>query len=235
MEQQTIDQHGNAAIRYQQAIERIKGVMRSTVVLDGQGNIEEVHIIASPARRPKGVVRDIESLLLARFGVRIDYRKVSLVQLDPEDAVDSPMRLRFVSAVQASEDANSVRIVLQDSRGSYTGTAQLAADPSDEAALGAAVSATLSAVQQAIGKRIPLTVMETRVISLNEERVCLAVVSASTGLGQERLSGTCFVVHDVSEAASKATLDAINRRIPVWVSDMVDSKQPEGLPVSRTP
>jgi hypothetical protein len=209
-------------LRYEQAIARIKGVVRSTVLLDEHDQITEVHIIASSLRRPKRIVRDVESLLCARFGVRIDYRKVSLVQLDPEEGSDSPVRLRFVSAHGTSEGADMVQVILQDDRQTYTGAAARSSQQGESAEVTAVATATLRAVQQALGRRIPLTVRETQVIWVNDDRLCLSVVEAATGAGDERLSGTCFVVEEVGEAACKATLDAINRRIPVWASAAAD-------------
>ena len=93
--ERTSKPQSDAALRYQQAIDRIKGIVRSSVSLGSDGQISEVHIIASPERPPKRIVRDVESLLVTRFGVRIDYRRVSLVQLDPEEGPESPLRLRF--------------------------------------------------------------------------------------------------------------------------------------------
>jgi hypothetical protein len=44
----------------------------------------------------------------------------------------------------------------------------------------------------------------------------LAVIRAALEAGEKRLTGTCLGTGSIWEAASKATLDAINRRLPVW-------------------
>ena len=41
----------------------------------------EVHVVAQPGKRPKQIVRDVQSIALASFGLEIDRRIVSVVQL----------------------------------------------------------------------------------------------------------------------------------------------------------
>lgn len=219
--------------RLQRAIERIAGVTCARVIFDhtdGNGDISEIHLVGGATRRPKQIVRDTESLLCARYGIRVDYRRISLVQLGPGDVVSVRKRLQFVSAVASREDASHadadiVRVVLRVGEDSYEGTAPVESrarddHPSDEreAPAKAAAKATLAAVRQVIGSIIPLRVQGVRIVSTDGHQVSLAVVSASTARGVERLTGTCLVTDNVLEAASKATLDAINRRISIWAT-----------------
>ena len=203
---------------FQEAIERIRGVISSRVILDDLGDISEVHIVATVARQPKHIVRDIESLLCARHGIRVDYRRISLVQLDADDIDDGDHRLRFLAASQSPGPIDTVEVSLQASNRRYVGLAPVETHLSHQPTVHAAASATLSAVQEAIGQRIALVVRGMEVVSSDRQQVCLALVEASTAQGEECLAGTCLVVGDLLEAASKATLDAINRRIPVWIT-----------------
>ena len=216
MVEQSRTQTSSTAMRYQQAIGRIRGVIRSTVVLGGDGRIAEVHVIAAPDRSPKRVVRDVESLLAARFGVRIDYRKISLVQLDPEDDTDSPLRLCYADARLSG---GRITVVLKDDLRDYTGSGACPPDAVESVMVAATAEATLDAVQQAIAGTVRLKGRDAQVVDTQGDRVCLQIIEASTSRGEERLSGTCIVAGDMREAACKATLDALNRRIPAWLSD----------------
>ena len=211
--------HDALAQQLQQAIRRIQGVNDASVVLDENGAISEIHLVSSVARRPKQIVRDTESLLSARFGLRVDYRKISLVQLDPEGRPGG-WRLRFISAAPHPQNSRAVQVVLQTEDGRHEGVASFSSssDTENEAGIRAAADATLYAVQEATDHIVPLSVEETRLIAVDGPSICLAVVRAETSHGEEKLTGTCLVQQSLFEAASKATLDAINRRLPVWIA-----------------
>ncbi len=63
-------------------IARIPSVTAARVVTAANGRVSEVHVLARRDRAPKQLVRDVQSVVLATFGIEIDYRIVSVVQLD---------------------------------------------------------------------------------------------------------------------------------------------------------
>src|SRR5258708_7145278 len=72
-----------------QAIERelcrLPDVSVARLVADGAGRIIEAHILATQDKHPKQIVRDVQSVALAEFGIEIDRRVVSVVQLGAGD------------------------------------------------------------------------------------------------------------------------------------------------------
>ncbi len=202
----------------QRSLERIQGVFSASVVRDHDGKIAEVHMEASPSRHPKQIVRDTESLLYTRLGINLDYRKISIVQL--EEATGMEERLRLVSADLLSEEGG-VRIVLGSGDESYKGVAAFPADETsqEKATAIAAAGATLDAMQKIVGDIVPLQLDDVFFVPTDEESVCLTIVSAFSSQGRERLTGTAIVRYNVSEAASKATLDAMNRRLIIWTQE----------------
>lgn len=66
------------------AIRQIPGVRAVSVITDPRANPTEVHVLASPGKPAKQVVRDVQSLAMAQFDVDIDHRIVSVVQLEEE-------------------------------------------------------------------------------------------------------------------------------------------------------
>ena len=69
--------------RFQEDLQRIPGVKSARVV--GTDAPSEIHIIATVDRPAKQLVRDVQSLATAGFGLSIDHRIVSIVQLEGED------------------------------------------------------------------------------------------------------------------------------------------------------
>ena len=62
---------------------RIPAVSSVRVIVEGD-QVQEVHIVCGIGRSPKLINRDVQSLLAARWGVDVDHRKVSVVQLPDE-------------------------------------------------------------------------------------------------------------------------------------------------------
>jgi len=70
---------------FEAALRQIQGVRAASVVTTGTGVPSEIHILAATGKAPKQVVRDVQSLAMARFDLDIDHRIVSVVQLDESD------------------------------------------------------------------------------------------------------------------------------------------------------
>ena len=67
------------------AICQIRGVLYAHLVFDAQGALQEIHVVSNTLRAPKQVARDIESLLLARFELRVDHKIISVAQMEEKE------------------------------------------------------------------------------------------------------------------------------------------------------
>ena len=65
---------------------RLPDVAAVRIVADSVGRPVEVHVLAHTGKQPKQVVRDVQSVALASFGIELDRRIVSVVQLGPNGA-----------------------------------------------------------------------------------------------------------------------------------------------------
>jgi hypothetical protein len=66
-------------------LNRLRGVTSSHIVLDAGGGVAEVHVMATRERHPKQIVRDVESTLLHKLGVKVDHRKISVASIDEDE------------------------------------------------------------------------------------------------------------------------------------------------------
>ena len=66
------------------ALAQVSEIRAARVVTSPLGEIDEIHVLALPSKAPKQLVRDIESTLMAAFGVAIDHKKISIAQLGQE-------------------------------------------------------------------------------------------------------------------------------------------------------
>src|SRR5712692_8917398 len=75
--------HGTALTQielFERAIASLPEVRAVRVVATASGRITEVHLIAEGRKSPKQLVRDVQTLAQAEFGLDIDHRVVSVVQ-----------------------------------------------------------------------------------------------------------------------------------------------------------
>ena len=191
---------------------RIPAVSSARVVEDG-GQVHEVHIVCGTGRSPKLIGRDVQSLLAARWGVDIDHRKVSVVQLEDGGGVDlteeeatvaeettpappgagSPAARPAVVRVAVSvsgEDAEATVTVAADGR-SAEGTAR--GVPSWAAQRRLAAAATLGALREldpAVGS---CEIAEISVVGHGAESVVVVAVATWRDGAERTLAGAAPV------------------------------------------
>src|SRR6476620_917097 len=63
---------------------RLPDVNAARIVADDIGRPKELHVLAGAGKSPKQIARDIQSVAMATFGLELDHRIISVVQLDAE-------------------------------------------------------------------------------------------------------------------------------------------------------
>lgn len=201
------------AAAYEQLIFQVRGIQAARVVTDTSGEINEVHVVGSPSRAPKQMVRDIESILYVRGGVRLDHRKVSLVQLTDAPAPRPAARLHLRSVThEQGAHRHQVMVTLTLGERCIAGECPVEAE-AEEAILQGAAAAMVQALGQLIGTAGELQLERIVRQSLGELPVCLSHLTLSTESGLETLLGISVIRHDVAGAAARSVLDAVNRRL----------------------
>lgn len=210
----------------EQDLLRIMGVTSVRVV--GEESPREVHVVASSSRPPKQVVRDVQSLAAARFGLSIDHRIVSVVQMDEEDEaadaaaptnepeVDSgedrrPALDRIVSATRG--DSGWVRVGLRWPDGEVTEGAGAAGATRDSRARG-----SVNAVQQALepllaSRNVSLDLEHLLISRMGSNDSVIVKVGWHEGGNATILVGSALVEDDIATATVRALLQAVNRKL----------------------
>lgn len=173
--------------------------------------VDELHVVTTPRRSPKQTVRDAQSLLYAVYGISIDHRVVSVVQVDEDGpGLHAADRIE-ITQVQATQQGLEVRVVVNitDGDDEHEGTAT---GPSSAAGRHrAAARATLEAIRPTLaGDRI-VEVEGATVEQLLGQRIAISLVHLHGGDGQRTVSGTALVTDDESAAIARSVLDALSR------------------------
>ena len=73
----------------------IKSVISSKVITDPNNEICEIHVLADNSRHSKQIARDIRTALLSKLNMDIDYKIISVAQIDRNISFCSDFRLLY--------------------------------------------------------------------------------------------------------------------------------------------
>ena len=178
---------------------RIPAVTSVRVIVEAD-ELQEVHIVGSAGRSPKLIGRDVQSLLAARWGIDVDHRKVSVVQLEgAEDGAGSGVDLTapeparptgsapaarpqgaYIAAMSISVAGNqadaSVTVALGDRRATGAASGVSSWSVQRRLAAVAAVEALAALDDRAVG----FSVAEVTTVRVGSEDVVVAILSSWT-------------------------------------------------------
>jgi hypothetical protein len=194
----------------EETLARLPSINAVRVAADGN-TVREVHVLAAPDKAAKQVVRDVQTLALARFGINIDRRAVSVVQIGPEQIHSDDDRPAIMGVHEIPEGSRTTVVVTLLWHGEeYVGTATGPAAPS--ARLRLIGEAALRAVENIIGGEA-LALDAIGAPGIGMRKVIVAVVVSTGSLGEDVVVGSALSSGDDSETAVRSVLDALNRRI----------------------
>jgi hypothetical protein len=214
------------------AILRIQGIQAARVVAGPGGRVSEVHVLAGRERGAKQLVRDVQSVILTNFGLDIDYRTVSVVQLDEisTPAPPAPIERSEPAPVAAAaspptpgpvngERPAIVRLVTETSAFITEVKVAVAAHGSERSGVARGPSTSglrlvAGATVDAVGELLHASSVEVQsaeLITVGLVQMAVVVLRLATGRGEQMLTGSAIVRKDANDAIARATLDALNR------------------------
>jgi hypothetical protein len=201
---------------------RLPEVNAARIVTDQVGRPTEVHILASPAKHAKQVARDVQSVAMASFGLDLDRRIISVVQLEsggaPEplaEPVGGEGPRVVIGGISTEQNGlrNLVRVTLQ--RGEYEGAGFAEGSIAASARPRLVAQATLDALRQLIPAAECADVELATVVKVGSREVALTSMVFVVPPHEDVVSGSALVRGtNETEAVARAVLDATNRRLP---------------------
>ncbi len=211
---QRVDLHDEAdRERVHAALRSVPSVVAARLVPGYERPIDELHVVTTLEKSPKQVVRDLQSLLYAHFGLSIDHRVVSVVQFGPEVTIEPPRSRLAIGKVAATVEGLEVRVgvSLVDQDKQYVGEATGPAS-----ALGrrrATATAALEAVRALLADRAVAEIEGVAVAPMLGHEVAISVVHLRELHAERTISGSALVREDESTAIARSVLDALNREL----------------------
>jgi hypothetical protein len=203
---------------------RLPGLSAARIVADSAGRPVEVHVLALPGKRPKQIVRDVQSVSMASFGLELDHRIISVVQLDGEQVTDDrdedheqpaeQFRPRIVALnIEGAGLRAHVRVTLAYNSKERVGSAEgTVAATSRPRLVGAA---TLDAIQQLVPAADRFDLDSAQILRAGTHDVAIVALVVVVPPHEEIVSGSAIVHQnqDPSDAVVRAVLNATNRKL----------------------
>lgn len=206
---------------------RLPEISAARVVVDPTGRPTEVHILADTSKHAKQVVRDVQSVALASFGIEIDRRIVSVVQLGSttngnghaEVGVEVHGGFRPVlvnSTAEVSGLRSLVRVTLARDDEESVGFAEGSVASTARHRLVA--TATVDALRQLEPAAECIDIDSAQIVRVGAHDVAIVTVVFVLPPSEQLVSGSAIVrQHSEADAVVRAVLDATNRRLPSLV------------------
>jgi len=200
----------------EQTLCQVAEIKAARIVTGISGSIDEIHVLALPTKAPKQLARDIESTIMASFGIAIDHKVISIAQLGqdmiPKSGPAIHPRARIV-AINASVSGvhASTMVELEIEGETFLGSSKGPASQTSRLRLIA--QATLNAVEQYTHGTFGFALEDVCIVQLGRENVAVSCVVVVTPLGEQSFAGSALVRQNEKDSVVRATLDAINRRM----------------------
>ncbi len=202
---------------FEETIAQLDAVEAVRVVRKG-GKIVELHVLAAPSKSPKQVARDIQSLAMARYGVNVDRRVISVVQLAADSIKHRTLQRPALMRVREERDntRTTLTVTLAWQNGEHIGSAS---GPDAASARHRLIGeSTLQTMESIFADTPPLALDAIGTAGVGMRTAVIAVIVFAGKQGEELVVGSALSGGDHDEAAVKAVLDALNRRLPTLVS-----------------
>jgi hypothetical protein len=196
---------------------RLPDVSIARLVGEPDGRISEVHVVAHAGKHPKQIVRDVQSIALASFGLELDRRIISVVQLggDTLDARAPPEIRASMVAITAEVNGlrSLVRVRLTREDDEMVGFAEGTIASTARHRLVAA--ATVDALRQLEPAAECIDVDDAQIVRVGSRDVAVVTIVLILPPTEQLVSGSAIVrPQQEADAVARAVLAATNRRLP---------------------
>ncbi len=196
------------------SIRQLKSVLFVRVEINDEGIITEIHVVSDTNKSVKQVVRDIESILAAKYNIKINHNVVSvaLVNIDSSSNLILEKRLAYEEIITTiKRDFFECHVSLSYNGIIYSGEASGSIINRDRIIS----EATIDALHKFIGIEKIINLMDIKTINLADEEINVILLSFSINGNKHYRIGTSAIGNDPNISILKATLGAANRTLPL--------------------
>lgn len=189
---------------------KIPGILSCKVIMSTDNKIDELHVLCAQGKNTKQMVRDIQSAVNAKFDTDIDYKVISIAQIDIENFRESRLK---ISGITLTNVGNTIKTVvsLEHDGQLYEGTSTKIKSQTNK--YKAIAEATIASIENFISLKDVFYLEGIEKKRIITEEAFLSIVGYTYKESNNIFCGCCLIKSDENEAIAKSILDAINRII----------------------
>jgi hypothetical protein len=197
-------------------LNRINSVITSRITED-DGKIKEIHIVSDLSRNPKQIARDVESVLVSQFDIHVDYKMISVAQVEGDAGILRASRFRLISVENICKGNLFTAVITLERDGElFEGTSTGIATNHNIMRL--TCEATIQAVENCCDRKNIFAIEDVTKISVSGKETLLTYITALVGDQELLVCGSAINAKNGIESVVKSTLDAVNRIVARLVS-----------------
>ena len=196
----------------EETIEKLDSIIACKFVMNEEKYIEEIHIISNGKKSTKQISRDIQSILIARYDLDIDYKKISIAEIPDHGFKTIESRLEIEKISQENHGSlATINIGLSKNGLSMENTTEGVNTPKNVERIIA--ETTLKCVEDTCKDGTTFALEDVQAVQLSSRKVIIVIIMALLNGEAKPMSGSCIIRDNYTESIVKASLDAINRYI----------------------
>lgn len=195
----------------------IKSVMSCKIISDSNNNICEIHVLSDNSRHSKQIARDVRTALLSHFNLDVDYKIISVAQINKNITINTDFRLLYEGCTNETT-AERIKICSKLSWDDKEFIGEAEGIKSEKNTLMVAALSTLDAIKKAIDLDC-FIVEDIQSAKITGQEVMLAAITQVDHGRENILLGSSLVTNNKIDSTIKATLNAINRKICLFFKE----------------
>ncbi|MGB8649057.1 MAG: hypothetical protein WCD35_00200 [Mycobacteriales bacterium] len=220
------------------ALRAVPGVSDADVQPDGSGGLGTLRLDLEPGVDEALVASSVGRILREQFNLGVDAERVQIVEDAAFDApreqpgqdgrtpppgqlpVQRSAARPAIARMHLVSSGLDVQACVTLSSGERTATGEARGAASQTGVHRAVAAATLRAVEDLVDGQVRFELDHLEVTPMGIERTVVVSLTLLTARGTERLTGAAGVREDVRQAVIRATLDALNRRLEMLLTEV---------------
>jgi hypothetical protein len=195
----------------------IKSILSCKIITDSNNNITEIHILSDSSRHSKQIVRDIRTALLSHFDLDVDYKIISVAQVNKNISINSDFRLLYEGYTNET-NSERIKIITKLSWDEKIYTGEADGIKSEKNTLMIAASSTLNAIKNAIDLDC-FIVDDIQSARIAGKDIMLTAITYIDRGRENVLIGSSILTSNKIDSTIKATLNAINRKVCLFIKE----------------
>jgi hypothetical protein len=190
---------------------QVPGVHAVHITPSAEGTIDAIHIVGTRRRSAQHIISDVELAVFVHAQLRLDRSRITLMQPTKADISMPEVRVQLREVVHAArEPIVTVTLVLHERRLLGIGRSRPGHTDSVEQR---AAEATIHALNRLLEPRGQVWLENIQRAQIGLFEVCLVQLALTGGDETQPALGVSMISGDIAEAAARAVLDAVNRRL----------------------